>query len=294
MADEESEIRRMAEIADAINAILDADPVGDTPTDKASAPAVEPDTSAQPAAFDPPPAPMETMDMPEADAAGSGGMADGAPMDAVPVENPMESSVAGPMDSPTADPTAGPMDGIDTSDLDAAIAAELNGDTDTASAASANHDHFGPAPTIDFDAPPPRNDEIGRPVKDDSQLANLSLRMQDTLAEIRSGNLAHTAGRGDLIGKMEAAREEMMAQVRDKVEQLNADTQSRKQFMAEQIDQIDQQNMMFRDELNIMLMQFEDQLKQLQTQYFESSVSDRDRLDRYREFLQYLLSERGL
>ena len=31
MADEESEIRRMAEIADAINAILDADPVGDTP-----------------------------------------------------------------------------------------------------------------------------------------------------------------------------------------------------------------------------------------------------------------------
>ena len=30
MADEESEIRRMAEIADAINAILDADPVGDT------------------------------------------------------------------------------------------------------------------------------------------------------------------------------------------------------------------------------------------------------------------------
>ena len=31
MADEESEIRRMAEIADAINAIFDADPVGDTP-----------------------------------------------------------------------------------------------------------------------------------------------------------------------------------------------------------------------------------------------------------------------
>ena len=288
MADEESEIRRMAEIADAINAILDADPVGDTPTDKASAPAAEPDTTAQPGAFDP--AAMETMDMPEADAAGSGGMADGAPMAAVPVENPMPD----PIESPTAGPMDGPMDGIDTSDLDAAIAAELNGDTDTASAASANHDHFGPAPTIDFDAPPPRNDEIGRPVKDDSQLANLSLRMQDTLAEIRAGNLAHTAGRGDLIGKMEAAREEMMAQVRDKVEQLNADTQSRKQFMAEQIDQIDQQNMMFRDELNIMLMQFEDQLKQLQTQYFESSVSDRDRLDRYREFLQYLLSERGL
>ena len=38
MADEESEIRRMAEIADAINAILDADPVGDTPAEGASSP----------------------------------------------------------------------------------------------------------------------------------------------------------------------------------------------------------------------------------------------------------------
>jgi len=33
MADEEGEVRRMAEIADAINAILEAEPsVGDTPT----------------------------------------------------------------------------------------------------------------------------------------------------------------------------------------------------------------------------------------------------------------------
>ena len=38
MADEESEIRRMAEIADAINAILDANPVGDTPSQRVAPP----------------------------------------------------------------------------------------------------------------------------------------------------------------------------------------------------------------------------------------------------------------
>jgi len=260
MADEESEIRRMAEIADAINAILDADPVGDTPTDIATEmPAEMPTEKPLDMAGDD--APAATADMT-------------AETDAAP-------------------PDSGSMAGLDTSDLDAAIAAELNGDGPSADA-QAGDDHFGPAPVINFDAPPPRNDEIGRDVKDGSQMADLSLRMQDTLAEIRAGHLAHTKGRSDVIGKMEAARDDMMAQIRDKVAQLTADTQSRKQMIAEQIDQIEQQNMMFRDEVNIMLMQFEDQLKQLQTDYFESSASDRDRLDRYREFLQYLLSERGL
>jgi len=240
MADEESEIRRMAEIADAINAILDADPVGDTPTDKppadqpnAAAPetvtpvteapaqqtAVPETDAAQPPAFDPPPA---DMTMPQDDTSTPAALSDDAAM-----------------------ATDNPMQGIDTSDLDAAIAAELNGEPEAATGGM-NDDHFGPAPVIDFDAPPPRNDEIGRSVKDDSQLANLSIRMQDTLAEIRSGHLAHTAGRSDLIGKMEAAREEMMAQVRDKVDQMTADTQSRKQVIVEQIDQIEQQTMMFR------------------------------------------------
>ncbi len=258
MADEESEIRRMAEIADAINAILDADPVGDTPTDTPdnapSAPKAEPAT--------------ETITEIMPDAADADTDAD-------------------------TETGSDAMADLDTSDLDAAIAAELHGDTTANTAADAD-DHFGPAPVIDFDAPVTPNDEIGRDVKDGSQMADLSLRMQDTLAEIRAGHLAHTEGRSELITQMEAARDEMMAEIRGKVDQLTADTQSRKQAIIEQIDQIEQQNMMFRDEVNIKLLQFEDQLKQLQTQYFESSASDRDRLDRYREFLQYLLSERGL
>jgi hypothetical protein len=63
MADEESEIRRMAEIADAINAILDADPVGDTPAEGASGPrptaptpeAAPQDNAGTPSAADMPP-----------------------------------------------------------------------------------------------------------------------------------------------------------------------------------------------------------------------------------------------
>ncbi len=262
MADEESEIRRMAEIADAINAILDADPVGDTPSDSVAASSGT----------------TETSDSADA---------------AMPIAEAEATIDSAPQNDGSPDSAVDDMADLDTSDLDAAIAAELHGDV-PASENAATDEHFGPAPVIDFDAPVAPNDEIGRDVKDGSQMADLSLRMQDTLAEIRAGHLAHTEGRSELLTQMEAARDEMMADIRGKVEQLTADTQSRKQVIIEQIDQIEQQNMMFRDEVNIKLLQFEDQLKQLQTQYFESSASDRDRLDRYREFLQYLLSERGL
>jgi hypothetical protein len=45
--------------------------------------------------------------------------------------------------------------------------------------------------------------------------------------------------------------------------------------------------------MEIQVLKFEDELKAIQQRYFENTVTDGDRLDRYREFLKYLLTERG-
>ena len=253
MADEESEIRRMAEIADAINAILDADPVGDTPAEGAATPRNEPQAETISEAEAQPLAAMPNMPSAADEDIVADASADNAPDNAI-------------------------------EDLDAAIAAEIGDEVS---------DHFGPTPDIDFGAETPPNNEIGREVHADSHMADLSLRMQDTLAEIRTGTLIHGASNQEMLGQMEAARDAIVAAMREKVEQLNNETASRKQAIMEHFEQLESQNSLLRDEMEIQILKFEDELKQIQQKYFENAVTDGDRLDRYREFLKYLLTERG-
>lgn len=260
MADEESEIRRMAEIADAINAILDADPVGDTPAQGVQGTQAARDDAA---------APTDIAD----------GAADGATPDLAATSRP---------DTPNENSSPDNLADNLTDDLDAAIAAELGQDSE-----AGDDGHFGPVPDIDFGAAAPTNNEIGREVRADSQLADLSLRMQDTLAEIRTGNIIHGADNQDMLAQMTAARDAVVAAMRAQVEQLNEETAQRKAAIAEHLQQLESQNSLLRDEMEIKILQFEDDLKQIQQKYFENAVTDSDRLDRYREFLKYLLTERG-
>ena len=260
MADEESEIRRMAEIADAINAILDADPVGDTPAQGVQGTQAARDDAA---------VPLDIAD----------GAADGATPDL---------ATTSPPDTPNENPSPDNLAEDLTEDLDAAIAAELGQDSE-----AGDGGHFGPVPDIDFGAAAPSNNEIGREVRADSQLADLSLRMQDTLAEIRTGNIIHGADNQDMLAQMTAARDTIVAAMRAQVEQLNEETAQRKAAIAEHLHQLESQNSLLRDEMEIKILQFEDDLKQIQQKYFENAVTDSDRLDRYREFLKYLLTERG-
>ena len=258
MADEESEIRRMAEIADAINAILDADPVGDTPAEGASSPR-NPTPTATPSANP----------------------------DTTPAATRADASV-----DDMADEMAPDMAG----DLDAAIAAELgaqNAPETSATMPAEDAGDFGPVPDIDFGAVAPTNNEIGREVHPDSHMADLSLRMQDTLAEIRSGSLIHGSSNQEMLAQMEAARDGIVAAMREKIDQLNTETASRKQAIMEHLQQLESQNSLLRDEMEIQVLKFEDELKSIQQKYFENTVTDGDRLDRYREFLKYLLTERG-
>ena len=242
MADEEGEIRRMAEIADAINAILEADPNSETT-----------------------PAPEPTHD-------------------------------AGLEDAPEATPTErAPDDVVAADDLDAAIAAEFSRDTshDILPPADEALDPFGPAPDLDL-AGAGVNNAVGQPVRAGSEMADLSMRMQDTLAEIRAQSSQSWAGADDLLAEMEAARAAMVADIRGQIQSISDATQQRRDTIMAELTELENQSMMARDEMEIMLVKFEASLAELQTRYFQSAETEKQRLNRYREFLQFLLDERGM
>lgn len=233
MADEEGEIRRMAEIADAINAILEADPNSET-------------TSA--------PEPTQDADL---------------------------------EDAPEATQTErAPDDVVAADDLDAAIAAEFSRDTshDILPPADEALDPFGPAPDLD----------LADGIIDACEMADLSMRMQDTLAEIRAQSSQSWAGADDLLAEMEAARAAMVADIRGQIQSISDATQQRRDTIMAELTELENQSMMARDEMEIMLVKFEASLAELQTRYFQSAETEKQRLNRYREFLQFLLDERGM
>ena len=101
----------------------------------------------------------------------------------------------------------------------------------------------------------------------------------------------------DVPDSVKAAVEDAIAQqvaaMRAQIGQLNQETAERKAAISEHLQHLESQNSLLRDEMEIKILQFEDELKQIQQKYFENAVTDSDRLDRYREFLKYLLTERG-
>ena len=248
MADEEGEIRRMAEIADAINAILDAD--------QSQSSATAEDTTSD--------SPNEMMD----EVASSAGTAHGSVTDDV----------------------------IAASDLDAAIASEFAAEfaKDADLAAGASDDLFGPVPALDLPGAAPVNNAIGQDVRTGSEMADLSMRMQDTLAEIRAQSSEAWIGAEDLLAEMEAARAAMVADIRGQIQSISDATQKRREVIMAELTELENQSMMARDEMEIMLVKFEASLGALQGRYFQSAEVEKDRLARYREFLQFLLDERGL
>ena len=255
MADEEGEIRRMAEIADAINAILEAEPsVGDTPSGSAS-----PQAAAKAAEPQEP-----TQDLPSS-----------ISVDAAVENTPEETSQA--------------------EDLDAAIAAEFAAEASPPPAASnPQDDPFGPVPTLDLPGEIAPQAAIGQAARAGSDMENLSLRMQDTLSEIRHQANEAWQGADDLLGEMEKARAGLVLDVREQIQAIASETQKRRQSIMQELEQLESQSLMARDEMEMMLVKFETSLVDLHKRYFHNAEAERERLARYREFLQFMLDERGV
>ena len=268
MAEEDSEARRMSEIADAINTILQNDP-------------------AEPEAAPPTPAPQEAADPAAGDDLASGGDLDAA--------------VAAEF-APETEPEA-----RDTMTEEASE--DTNNDTgsETDSAAAQGHeglgvaadDPFGPPATLDTDANNDGADDgpdngsnsgIDKPHKD-SDLSLLSLRMQETLSDLQSGS-DHGDGTRELLQDMKLVRAQVMADVRQEIENLAEATRDRQAMIHEEMRHLEAQSQMVRDAVEIQLIKFETALDELHQKYFKNAEAERIRMDRYREFLQFLLKER--
>lgn len=267
MAEEDSEARRMSEIADAINTILQNDP-------------------AEPEA-----APQEATDPAAGDDLASGGDLGAA----IAAEFAPET---GPETKPDTGPEAG-----DTMTDEASE--DTNNDTgsETDSAAAQGHeglgvaadDPFGPPATLDTDANndgPDNGSNTGtdKPHKD-SDLSLLSLRMQETLSDLQSGS-DHGDGTRELLQDMKLVRAQVMADVRQEIENLAEATRDRQAMIHEEMRHLEAQSQMVRDAVEIQLIKFETALDELHQKYFKNAEAERIRMDRYREFLQFLLKER--
>jgi hypothetical protein len=257
MAEEDSEARRMSEIADAINTILQNDPA-------------EPQTT-----------PQEAAPQPMADPA-SGDDLDAA----IAAEFAPEAGTE-------TDPETEPGSEEATKDVSA--------ETDGADAQSheglgvAADDPFGPPATLDTDATHDRSNnepdtDVDKPQKD-SDLSLLSLRMQETLSDLQSGN-DHGDGTRELLQDMKLVRAQVMADVRQEIENLAEATRDRQAMIHEEMRHLEAQSQMVRDAVEIQLIKFETALDELHQKYFKNAEAERIRMDRYREFLQFLLKER--
>tara|TARA_X000000950_G_scaffold251569_1_gene313026 strand:- start:652 stop:1503 length:852 start_codon:yes stop_codon:yes gene_type:complete len=283
MADEDSEARRMSEIADAINTILQND-----------APA---------------PDPVEASDPLKSGSADSE-----TPIAETPVT---EKGV--PDGTEPADVQNDTQNDENGNDLEAAIAAEFadtsetetsdtpppdTPDSDTSNIENedvvpAADDPFGPPVTLGLeDAPTDRPTGASHGIASEtaqknSDLSLLSLRMQETLSDLQSGK-GYGDGTSELLQDMKLARAQVMADVRHEIENLAEATRDRQAMIHEEMRQLEAQSQLVRDTVEIQLIKLETALDELHQKYFKNAEAERTRMDRYREFLQFLLEERGL
>ena len=256
MADEDIEARRMSDIADAINTILQNDPAE---TDTASQSKAKPTSANDDGAEHELDAAIAAEIVPE-----TGSVA------ANPASNPTgEAEGTDPQNS--AAPAVSPDD--------------MCGSPETLDAGAGTDDDTTDGTIDDGDAT-----DTANPQKD-SDLSLLSLRMQETLADLQSGN-DPSEGTRELLEDMKSLRAQVMADVCQEIDNLTDAARERPAMIQEELRRFEAQSQTARDAVESHLIKFETVLDDLHQQYFKNAKAQRIRVDRYREFLQFLLKER--
>ncbi len=269
LADEEDELGKMAEIAEAIHDILENDGAD------------------------------------ESGASGATGAtsATGAPNAVVtPADFGAEEATPTPEPAPDSEPAADPPAAAETDEqsddgLEAAIAADL-ADQPTAAIG-----HFGGAPDLSnmatnpaapTNAPTAAPTETKTEAEPQSDLHYLPLRMRDTLADLKTGNADTLAATQALLGQMEQARDAMLNEMRRAMTDFAGRITTRQAALQEEMAQINQELAELQTALEMLAVNHHRQNTQAHEQYQENFTAERQRVNRYRDFLQFLLRERGM
>ena len=281
---EEEEFRKMAEIADAINDILEnnkLDDERDTLLEGTSADvdANENDADTQVHSEETPPdnldEGLEAALAAEiaADLAGDipGGSQSDTPL--TEAEIPFISGAA--FDAP---PNLNNMAALDDQNADNLSEAEVMSDPLSV--------EDNPDISSDITADEPFDKFLG------NDMAYLSLRMRDTLAELKSEHGDTLEATESLIGKMALSVDGLVEEMHSSLGSLEKKITSRKASINQEIDRIYQEIATTRSELELLVSKFQNDTAENHKTYNDIFSEERGRVERYREFLSFMIRDK--
>ena len=126
----------------------------------------------------------------------------------------------------------------------------------------------------------------------DNDMAFLSLRMRDTLAELKSEHGDTLEATENLIGKMALSVDGLVEEMHSSLGTLEKKITSRKASINQEIDRIYQEIATTRSELELLVSQFQNDTAENHKTYNDIFSEERSRVERYREFLSFMIRDK--
>ena len=126
----------------------------------------------------------------------------------------------------------------------------------------------------------------------DNDMAFLSLRMRDTLAELKSEHGDTLEATENLIGKMALSVDGLVEEMHSSLGALEKKITSRKATINQEIDRIYQEIAMTRSELELLVSKFQNDTAENHKTYNDIFSEERSRVERYREFLSFMIRDK--
>lgn len=281
---EEEEFRKMAEIADAINDILENNKLDDernTPPEvtPANVDANENDADTQVHSEETPPDSLdeglEAALAAEIAADLAGDMPGGSQSDTPLTEAEIPFISGAAFDAP---PNLDNMAALDDQNADNLSDAEIM--TDPLSVAD------NPDLSSEMTEDEPFDKFL------DNDMAFLSLRMRDTLAELKSEHGDTLEATENLIGKMALSVDGLVEEMHSSLGALEKKITSRKASINQEIDRIYQEIATTRSELELLVSKFQNDTAENHKTYNDIFSEERSRVERYREFLSFMIRDK--
>ena len=126
----------------------------------------------------------------------------------------------------------------------------------------------------------------------DNDMAFLSLRMRDTLAELKSEHGDTLEATENLIGKMALSLDGLVEEMHSSLGALEKKITSRKATINQEIDRIYQEIATTRSELELLVSKFQNDTAENHKTYNDIFSEERSRVERYREFLSFMIRDK--
>lgn len=126
----------------------------------------------------------------------------------------------------------------------------------------------------------------------DNDMAFLSLRMRDTLAELKSEHGDTLEATENLIGKMALSLDGLVEEMHSSLGALEKKITSRKATINQEIDRIYQEIATTRSELELLVSKFQNDTAENHKTYNDIFSEERSRVERYREFLSFIIRDK--